>query len=891
MTVQLSPLYESQRECTLCPLRQGCSGPVPGNGHPQSRVFFIGEAPGQREDEADPALPFQGQAGQLFDHLLSWEGINRNEVWVDNTVKCRPTRNRTPTRQEARFCASRWLEMALGMVKPEIVVPMGAVATEYVFGKYGIEYVNMEHCHGIPIHVPCPWVPGYTMLVIPTYHPAAGLHDSARLRDVQDDFRVVGEVMRGRWQGETVDQWPSPEYIQVEASGLALEGDWSLDTETIDGNLWSLQVSDKPGSALFVIPEQVYPIYFSSAKITVHNYLYDAQYLTLPPDTVDSMLMAYLLSMPQGLKELAWRLCGMEMKSYSELVRPGRREKALAYLEEAVLGERDTDIETGVPWGYMDWPYPPLLEETRWNNKEHRLVTRQKKPQHISRKIRRILADTIDKGADPWERWHKIDARERAVVESVLGRMPDAQICDVDRDEAVWYACRDADATERVKRILWPMIRAQGLEFVFQMDSGTLPIALEMMRQGMRVDVEGLRELGSEYLKQMDTLSHEVSSKSRGGIDKDWQAINPNSDKQVARLLYQDLGFTPTKLTPTGLPSCTSEELKKVDHPVIQPILDYRHAAHIRDSFCLTLPGKADNRDRVHPTIKTTRTATGRWSMAEPNLQQIPVRTDVGRAVREQFMAEEGWTLVACDFSQIEMRVAAHLSGCQSMIQLFREGRDVHTETAATIFGVGLEEASDSRYRYPCKTLGFGVLYGLSPHGLHQQMVEEGIAGDWSEDRCAEFIQEYYRARPELKTWQDKTIEFGRRNGYVQDILGRRRYIPELALPPSRGLRRVVEEGKRKAVNMPVQSTAQGIVKLAMNRMWRDLGTGHMLRWLLQAHDELIWEVWKDMVEGFVRYAVPVMERVMELDVPVVAEAKAGERWGSMKKYEGGKAS
>ena len=243
--------------------------------------------------------------------------------------------------------------------------------------------------------------------------------------------------------------------------------------------------------------------------------------------------------------------------------------------------------------------------------------------------------------------------------------------------------------------------------------------------------------------------------------------------------------------------------------------------------------------------------------------------------IRDSFIASDTTSLIAIDYSQIEMRVAAHLAQCQSMIGMFQEGRDIHTETASQIFGIPIEEVT-SQQRYPTKTMGFGVIYGLTPHGLQNQMQLEGLT-DWTETRCEEFITWYYELRPELRAWQEHTKAQAMRDGYVRDMFGRLRYIPELLCP----IERYRSAGERQAVNMPVQSSAQGILKLAMGLLHRSPEVPFM--WLLQVHDELMFETLDRDTARFVKWAKGVMESAVKISVPVLAEAKVGKNWGEMK--------
>ena len=839
-------LYDINRMCRACDLRDGCKGAVPAVGH--GKVMLVGEAPGRNEDTY--GKPFTGDAGKYLNSLLDTIGLKREEVIITNTVKCRPLRNRTPGRDEAEFCKTRWLDLEITMFQPEIIVAMGKVAIETFLGE-----ASVEHVHGIPQYIT---YQGRAITLLPVYHPAAGFYDSSLMRAIAADFAVLGELV----QGNTVDHIPDDlEVVYTGWDGPTLEEfdrKAAIDTEIVDDKLWSYQVSFEPGSAQFI--DASIARYIPGKQAIVHNYLFDAQWLNLPEYCDDTMLMAYLLGLPQGLKELSWRLCGMEMASYTETISGHRKTKAMNWLNQAAL---------------LDWPDPPELEVVTWDRKENKLKTQLKKPQHINRKLKRIIADVVsgkelkNGPVDPWARWHQIDARERAEVESIMGPMPDASLADIPREQAIYYSARDADATMRVYRVLQELLKERDLLYVYCMDQQTLPIALEMQNNGMAVDKNYLINLGRHYLEQMEAKAEEIFEALHG------RRFNPNSDHDLRKVFYEELKNKPTKFTPTGLPSVRGEELSKIKHPAAKMVEEYRHLAHLKDSFCDALPSKVDTDGRIHTTINTTRTETGRWSMKNPNLQQIPSRSEQGRAIRKAFIASDTTSLIAIDYSQIEMRVAAHLAQCQSMIGMFQEGRDIHTETASQIFGIPIEEVT-SQQRYPTKTMGFGVIYGLTPHGLQNQMQLEGLT-DWTETRCEEFITWYYELRPELRAWQEHTKAQAMRDGYVRDMFGRLRYIPELLCP----IERYRSAGERQAVNMPVQSSAQGILKLAMGLLHRSPEVPFM--WLLQVHDELMFETLDRDTARFVKWAKGVMESAVKISVPVLAEAKVGKNWGEMK--------
>jgi len=933
----MNVLYAANRACRACPMRNECEGPVPAEGPMDAKVALIGEAPGRNEDRL--GRPWMGAAGQFLMSLLRSIGLTREQVWLSNMSKCRPKGNRTPTIEEAKFCASRWLEVELNMVNPRVIGLLGDVATSYFLGpgamyeRHGKPY---DAENGLPI-------------LLPMYHPAAGLHDKGenRLSQIMEDFKVLGEVVRGEWK-PVVDEYPEPDYVDVDEFSLdeaeMLRGRLyrdnptveAVDTETVNGKLWSVQLSSNPGSGLFIPKERWNFTPPSGRTCVVHNYMYDARFIDLPPNTKDTMVMAYLLGLPQGLKELAKRLCGMEMQSYTEMTREYGKGKAMTYLEEAVAlhpdspptkAIRDKAAKKGETLILDMWKSLEEVEDATWNKKNQQFEIKKSKPQHIVVKMKKILADVRggkelkDGPVDPFTRWNAIDSRERRVVENDLGPMPEGTLEDAPRESAVSYSCRDADATGRIYPILWQQILDKGLLPVFMMDMGTLPIALEMEKNGIKIDVGKLKELGDRFVGMLQEKSEEIfetanvrdidsclhcegnggslpaeaevswrswvacsSCEGKGFIIGKLKRFNPNSNKELATLFFTDLGFTPTKYTPTGEPSVARGELAKIDHPVVGMIEDYRHIQHLKDSFCDTLPGKADSNGRVHPTIKTTRTATGRWAMEDPNCQQIPSRDELGKEIRKAFIAENGNVLVSIDHSQIEMRVQAHVAQCKSMIQIFQEGRHIHRETCAEIYGISLANVNQDGPEYKAtKNIGFGVMYLETEEGLFTQMKREKAEG-WDTARCRAFIKDWYKLRPEVWTWQQETIAFARRNGYVKSIMGRIREIPECLVP----IDWIQSQGDRQAVNMPIQGTAQDILKQAMVKLWSEKPDGEEMitpwRWLLQVHDELIWEVKADYADRLIERFSPIMGNIVKLSVPLEVEAKVGLNWGEMVK-------
>ncbi len=868
------------RNCSDCGLRTGCRAPVPGDGSTPARVMFVGEAPGAQEDEWG-FRPFIGQAGKYLDSLLFQVSLSRDLIYVTNVIHCRPPNNRTPKMDEIQSC-SQWLNMELGIVQPEIIVALGGTAIRWFLGN---DAGTVEHLHGKPIELD-------GRIILPAYHPAAALRNTTLLRQCQEDFNVLRGLVKGVSHREyhVVDEYPNPDYKVADTPALLRQmrdeiedaGAYAVDTETSRDELWSAQFSAHPGTAWF---QPIKPgtgfvdLTGYRATAVIHNYLWDIKYVKVNK-FVDSMTQAYLLGLPQGLKELASRLCGVQMQNYREVVRPGQEKLSREYLHKAVG---------------MEWPDPPAIEETKWDNKKGELVTKAKKPWHISRKMNKALGDLAkNPETDLWERWRGIPVEERGVVESVLGAMPESSLADIPFHDAVQYACRDADADIRVYLRLQKMISDMGLDFILDMDLGILPMVHSMMQNGIAVDLNHFRNLSEEYGNKMLVKSVELA-------DLVGHAFNPNSGPQVAAVVYGELGFRPTALTPTQLISTDDSELKKTGHPVAKGVIEYRRLSKMKGTYSDNIVHYATPDEygvqRVHTTIKTTRTETGRLSSAEPmNFQNIPTRSKEGRLIKVGFVAPPGYKLGEGDLGQIEMCVQAHMANCAGLIDIFLTGKDPHTITASKIFDVPYEDAKQDKYRYPTKRANFGIIYMIGAEGLSAQ-IEEYISDlimdgepvsiePWSVKDCEKFIADWYKLYPEVRDYQMEMAAMARRYGYVRDMCGRIRYIPEVSCP----IRHIQESGLRMAANMPIQSGAADILKIAMEQLWRQQPTSPWsdLKWLMAIHDSLLVEMRDDdeYVRGCLNWIGEAMKNAVKLRVPVRVDFKVGDNWGELKGME-----
>ncbi|HEY4528027.1 MAG TPA: DNA polymerase, partial [Candidatus Paceibacterota bacterium] len=356
--------------------------------------------------------------------------------------------------------------------------------------------------------------------------------------------------------------------------------------------------------------------------------------------------------------------------------------------------------------------------------------------------------------------------------------------------------------------------------------------------------------------------------------------FNINSPRQLAEVLFEKLKLSVPKArkTPSGARSTREEELLKLReaHPVVRDILKYRELFKLKSTYLDALPRLADEGGRVHTTFLQTGTQTGRLSSAEPNLQNIPIRSELGREVRKAFLASPGFSLVSFDYSQIELRIAAILSGDEKMSRAFREGKDIHAVTAAEVFNVR-ESMVTPAMRRDAKVINFGILYGMGVNALAQSM-------EVPRERAEEFWREYFRDFSGVADWIEKIKKEVRRQGYVQTLFGRRRYLPEIYSSAEY----IQKEAERMAVNAPIQGTAADIAKLAMIRAQKFIDENFVLDayQLLQIHDELLFEVKKERIKDFVPGVRKILEGIYEGEIVLTAEAKVGDNWAEMKKYE-----
>nr|WP_206202901.1 DNA polymerase I [Thioalkalivibrio sp. XN8] len=427
------------------------------------------------------------------------------------------------------------------------------------------------------------------------------------------------------------------------------------------------------------------------------------------------------------------------------------------------------------------------------------------------------------------------------------------------------YAAEDAEVTLRLHRALWPQLKdTPGLQQVYEeIERPLVPILYAMERHGVLLDTALLRRQSRE-LEQGMAAAEAAAFAAAGG------KFNLGSSKQLQEILFERLGLKPLRKTPGGQPSTAEDVLEELsaEHELPGRILEYRGLAKLKSTYTDKLPELCDAASRVHTSYHQAVAATGRLSSSDPNLQNIPVRTAEGRRIRQAFVAPEGYRLVAADYSQIELRIMAHLSGDEGLQAAFREDQDIHRATAAEVFETPLEQVT-AEQRRSAKAINFGLIYGMSAFGLARQLGIERAAAQ-------EYVELYFERYPGVKRYMDETREKARTDGYVTTVLGRRLHLPEIR---SRNSQRR-QYAERSAINAPMQGTAADIIKLAMIRVADWLAVGKVdARLIMQVHDELVFEVAEADVEALIEALDHLMGEAIELSVPLKVDAAAGLNW------------
>jgi DNA polymerase-1 len=437
---------------------------------------------------------------------------------------------------------------------------------------------------------------------------------------------------------------------------------------------------------------------------------------------------------------------------------------------------------------------------------------------------------------------------------------------DVELDLIAEYASEDADITLQLKEVFAPMLKEREVESVLEnIEEPLIPVLADMENEGVKIDEEFLKNYSEELGTELLSLREEIWKMA--GVE-----FNIDSPKQLGDILFEHLKLPGATKTKTGQYATGEEILSKLksEHPIAEKLVNYREITKLKSTYVDALPQLIHPKTgRVHTTFNQTIAATGRLSSVNPNLQNIPIRTERGREIRKAFIARnEDYLIMSADYSQIELRLVAEIAGEEAMMEAFRNGIDIHQSTAAKVYGVALEEVT-REMRSKAKMVNFGIIYSISAFGLSQRL---GIP----RKEAAELIDNYFIQFPGIRNYMNDTLEFARKHGYVKTIMGRRRYLKDI------NSRNFTVRGfaEREAINSPVQGSAADMIKLAMIKIHAEIkNRGLKSRMTLQVHDELVFDVYKPEMEELKELVISNMKNAMQTTVPIDVEAGSGLNW------------
>ncbi|HAS04594.1 MAG TPA: DNA polymerase I, partial [Dehalococcoidia bacterium] len=463
--------------------------------------------------------------------------------------------------------------------------------------------------------------------------------------------------------------------------------------------------------------------------------------------------------------------------------------------------------------------------------------------------------------------FNRLDIEMTDITELIGTGKKQINMSQVEVSVAGKYACADADNTGRLDKLFTSELKEQELWKLYsEVEMPLVPILVKMELKGIALDTNLLEGMSARLGKRLVELEEDIYEQAK-------RRFNINSTQQLSPILFQDLKLPSARKTKSGFSTDASvlEELRG-QHPIIELIIEYRQLTKLKSTYVDALPQMVNAKTkRLHTSFNQTKTTTGRLSSSDPNLQNIPVRGEPGREIRQAFIAPPGYQLLSADYSQIDLRALAHLSKDPELLETFAGDGDIHTDTAVRLFGVDKGEVTADMRRL-AKTVNFGVIYGMSGYGLEQ-------ATEFNREEAEKFISAYFEKYPRVKEYMEETKKQAREAGYVQTILGRKRLIPEVN-SSNRNLR---EAAERMAINMPVQGTSADIIKVAMVKLDKEMERLKLKSSiLLQVHDELIFEVPDDEMDKMRKLAVKEMSEAIKLSIPLKVETKAGKNWGQM---------
>lgn len=859
-------------------------------GRRPSDILICGERPGF--EEAIAGEPFVGPAGdELWDKLWRICRLTRGDCFVTNLVDTHSPE--PPSAAEIRANTAR-LRLEVLTVRPTLILTIGYHAARAFLPQFAD--TNGDYFHGLAFPYTYGTLRARTATLVPVVHSAAALRQPGQYQNqFWRDLEAVRDVRAGR---RALHRSAPLDPYRVGLAGFGKDGlTLGVDTEGSVRAPEAVTLSHEGRTAALVETWQHAPSGFlkaallSARRLYIHNAVHDWQVLArlgIEISSVDcTMLMAYLLGLPQSLKVLAYRELGIEMREYSDLVDPLDRSLVHSVLEKAHAQISDLHRRREAASRDAAERHCRLIGRPATKKAAARYLAKAPLPtlngQDVPRRALTSLTKIVgssseDQGTDEPADSDRASLRARwqkSVFAHLAPLPPPPTWKDVPEAVRVPYALGDAIAHRQVGQLLRPRLKEAGLQRVYALDRNVLPFLVRMEQVGMAVDAQALRDLDAVFARRFDKVCRRIDAHAG-------KPVNPLSGEQVSDCLFLELGIRPTRMTKSGKHYTTQDKYlkaRKLEHAIVPDILEARQLNKYRGTYTQKLPHMLVE-GRYHPDWKYTRTATGR--LAEEIILLIPKHSARAKEIRNAFHATDGHTLVSIDLSQIELRAMAHLSGDRVLLRAFARGDDIHANVAHTLLGApkGREHQDESLHRLPAKTLNFGIINGMTEYGLLDQLHEAGQL-QWDIDQVRELLVGWFRLHEGVDAyWEQQKIK-ARKHGFVTDLFGRRRYLYAIH-STNEQIRR---EAERQCL-CPIQATADGISKIWNRRIltqvlqprWSE-GRRYCEPWTRQ-HDDTTLEVDSRIARTVQAEMLQLVPQLLK--VPTLAEGKRGERWGSL---------
>lgn len=921
---------------------------IHGVGPTPNAFMIVSDYPGWQEDAQ--GAPLVGKTGDEVNRYLDGDALPARSRWYLTTlIKTFRREGEYPqgdiTRDEPE------LRQEIHRVQPTTVVTLGRASARWFLGD-----VNLDEVSRIPWWVPSTKEVGTGirrdshgdqdavrhllqvgtarrtggLVVFPIYNPAAGFRNPEIQGQVSAGFTELAAYLRGEIAPRVLfqDAHPDPTYIEITdprwIASLVGVTDLAIDSEGWPGREWSIQVCVQPGTAYLIRATETKTLraFFdwllrARPRVTYHGSLHDfammRQFVAqvgLDPQALydvpfdDTQIMAYLLQLePIGLKPNCVRHCGMVMQDYADVMGDAQHRLATDYLVQAFDGEQAA-YEVRQQTAFEAINRTPLVDDQGCPKRDKQGAIRYRRTTKLPTIPRTDLHKAVERclrSQRPFDLWQEQTDEVKATAEwsatCLLGKMPLASLDDVPPEVAVWYACRDADGTARLKPRLQALLTTHDLQEVYRAELATYPLIDRMMQIGVKPDLAHFARLSFRLQGELETVQYQLDDLLRVPGSEDLLEVprfNANSGDQVAEYLYDRLGLPEYKCTPGGRGSTNDilleglEQEYGAEYPAISLIRSYRELYKLKSTFVDQIPTYVNRwpyDGRVHATFRTTRVVTGRLAASDPNLLAQPEHGAWADEFKRGWVEDDGFVIGSWDESQIELRVLAHLSQDPVLLAAFRQGLDLHAKLAVRIFGGVEADHKDGRTRLAAKAINFGLPMGMQWQGLMLQLRKNGVLADEVDTKA--WLKETNTLYAGVQAYKAQRIAEAQQHGYIRCLSGRIRYIGGIRLWDRIGR----EEAERLAFSTPVQEGAQWIMKRAEAAVWQVLRDAWRHGWqvepLLQVHDALklrMAEGLQDEMHAVMQWAMTEAVRGM-IGVPLAVEGKWGRTMADLEKF------